>query len=182
MEIFLIRHTQPAISKGLIYGRLDVPVQDSFTAEAPVILQQLPMPFDQVYSSPASRCTQLAALITPEYITDPALYELDFGDWEGKTWDTIDRQQSDTWMNDFVNLAPPKGENMLQMESRILIFWNQLLLQPFNKVAIITHGGVIRILLAKQQSISLKDAFSIPVAIGGVFRLSSPGFLTPGLR
>jgi alpha-ribazole phosphatase len=172
MEICLIRHTHPVISKGLIYGRLDVPLLDSFTQEAELILQQLPSSFDQVYSSPASRCTQLAALINSKYLTEPALYELDFGDWEGKTWDTIDRQQSENWMNDFVNLSPPKGETMLQMESRILTFWNQLLLQPFQNVAVVTHGGVIRILLANQQSIPLKNAFSIPVAIGEVFQLS----------
>lgn len=172
MEVYLIRHTSPLLSKGLIYGRMEVPLMDTFPAESQQIIQQLPIDLEKIYSSPSVRCTQLAAEIAPVYVTDPALYELNFGDWEGKTWDTINRQQSDIWMNDFVNLAPPNGETMLQMEARILAFWCNLLNQPYKQVAIITHAGVIRILLALQQSIPLQDAFTIPVGMGEVFQLS----------
>jgi len=72
---------------------------------------------------------------------------------------------------------------MQQMEYRIMQFWNDLLQQPYQKVAIITHGGVIRILLAKFRGISLKDSFSIQIAMAEVIKVSvsssSPLFHLP---
>jgi len=176
MEIYLIRHTTPLITKGLIYGQMDVKLADTFLEEKEIICKQLPISLNAIYSSPSSRCSQLAsriALTYPEiiYKEDKALYELNFGDWEGQTWDTVNRNDSEIWMNDFVNLSPPNGETMLQMQSRVLTFWAALLLQPHEKVAVITHGGVIRILLAHQRSIALKDAFSINVNMGEVVKL-----------
>ncbi|SEA38309.1 alpha-ribazole phosphatase [Pedobacter hartonius] len=172
MEIYLIRHTTPLVTKGMIYGRRDVPLADSFLEEKEEMLKQLPPAIEAVYSSPSSRCTQLAAAISTVYTTDAALQELNFGDWEGQTWDTVDRVASDAWMNDFVRLSPPNGETMLEMEQRIFQFWKGLLQQPFGTVAVVTHGGVIRIILAHYRAVLLKDAFSIPVRMAGVFRLS----------
>jgi alpha-ribazole phosphatase len=175
MEVYLIRHTQPLIEKGLIYGRTDVPLAESFTTDKDRILKQLPAAFDAVYSSPSLRCTRLAEVISTQYLIDESLCELNFGDWEGQTWDTVNRQDSELWMNDFVNLSPPGGETMREMESRVMNFWNILLKKPFNNVTLITHGGVIRIILAHYQSVALKDSFTIPVGMGEVFRLSVSG-------
>lgn len=172
MEIYLIRHTTPLIDKGLIYGRLDVPLTDSFLVERGQVIGQLPDDIEVVYSSPSLRCSQLAAFISPFYMEDKALHELSFGDWEGKTWDTIDRAASDVWMNDFVNLAPPAGESMLEMQQRVMGFWNGLLELPYRKAAVVTHSGVIRIILAHYREIALKDAFSIKVGMAEVVRLN----------
>lgn len=172
MEVYLIRHTQPLVEKGLIYGRTDVPLAESFTTEKDIVLNQLPEIFDAVYSSPSTRCTRLAEVISTQYLIEKSLYELNFGEWEGETWDTINRQDAETWMNDFVHLSPPGGETMKEMETRIMEFWNRLLKQPFARTAVITHGGVIRILLAHYRSVALKDSFTIPVGMGEVFKLS----------
>ena len=85
MEIYLIRHTTPLIAKGLIYGRMNVPLAESFTQEKDLILQQIPADLDKVYSSPSLRCQLLAAEISENYTQNEALYELNFGDWEGNT-------------------------------------------------------------------------------------------------
>ncbi|CAM4378016.1 alpha-ribazole phosphatase [Pedobacter westerhofensis] len=191
MEIYLIRHTTPLTEKGQIYGRTDVALGESFQEEAAKILAQLPVHMDAVFSSPSLRCTRLAAAITDHYSevsgaetravdelpfqTDEALYELNFGDWEGKTWDTIDRAASETWMSDFVHLSPPGGETMLEMQHRVSNFWDRLLQQPYKNVCVVTHGGVIRILLARYKSVLLKDSFSIKVGMAEVFKLSVSG-------
>ncbi|RAJ35517.1 alpha-ribazole phosphatase family protein [Pedobacter cryoconitis] len=172
MEVYLIRHTTPLISKGLIYGRMNVPVAESFAQEKQAVLQQIPADLDKVYSSPSFRCQVMAAEISAAYVQNEALYELNFGDWEGDTWDTIDRTECGIWMEDFVNLAPPNGETMLEMEHRVMSFLKEVLLQPFQKVAIVTHGGVIRVILAHYRQIALKDSFSLKIEMGEVFRLS----------
>jgi alpha-ribazole phosphatase len=176
MEIYLIRHTTPLIERGQIYGRMEVPLADSFSAEKERIIKQLPAHADVIYSSPSSRCTRLAAAIASDYNagyrTDERLFELNFGDWEGQTWDSIDRRESETWMNDFVQLSAPNGETMLDMEKRIFQFWDNLLMQTHQNVCVVTHGGVIRIILARYRSVSLKDSFSIKVGMAEVFKLS----------
>ncbi|MBB6270352.1 alpha-ribazole phosphatase [Pedobacter cryoconitis] len=174
MEIYLIRHTTPLIKKGLIYGRLDVPLADTFTKEKDHIMEQIPSDLVIVYSSPSFRCKVLAAEISPVYQESEALYELNFGDWEGDTWDTVDRDECELWMKDFVNGAPPNGETMLEMQKRVLLFLEELLKQPYKNVGIVTHGGVIRIILAHYNQITLKDSFALKIGMAEVFKLSIP--------
>lgn len=171
MEIYLIRHTAPVLSKGLIYGRFDVPLADSFEQESAAVLKELPPGLDAVYSSPSLRCTLLASVISPAYQVDEALYEFNFGDWEGSTWDAVAGAACDEWMSDFVNCATPNGESMLQMQVRVLQFLQNLLLHPYEKVAVVTHGGVIRILLAHYRAVQLKDSFEIKIGMGEVVKL-----------
>ncbi|HWT85229.1 MAG TPA: histidine phosphatase family protein, partial [Myxococcales bacterium] len=49
-----------------------------------------------VWTSPLRRCSEvaarLAARIGAELRTDPRLLEMDFGEWEGRSWEDIERQ------------------------------------------------------------------------------------------
>ena len=171
MDITLIRHTTPAVSPGLIYGRTDVPLADSFAMELAAVREKLPVTFDVVYSSPSRRCMHLAEQLAPSVGIDERLRELNFGEWEGQTWDTIDRQASELWMQDFVNNAPPGGESMRQMNERVMDFWSELIRQPYQHVGVVTHGGVIRLLVAADRQIPLVSAFTIDVTYGDVITL-----------
>lgn len=172
MEIYLIRHTTPAVLKGFIYGRTDIPLADTFEEEMKAVLQQLPAPVDVVYTSPSSRCCLLAQQIAVNFITDERLYEVNFGKWEGRTWDDIDPEESKAWMEDYVNVCPPEGESMVQMLERVMCFWQELIQKPFKRVAVVTHGGVIRLLLAELNNISLQDIFQLKVDFGQVVTVS----------
>ena len=168
MEIYLIRHTTPLLTPGLIYGRSEVLLTETFEQEWEVIQQQLPEGFDIVYSSPALRCTELAKRIIPDFQTDHRLTELNFGEWEGKTWDTVDQVQLQFWMNDFVNVTVPGGESMLQMFERVKEFWHELASNPRQKTAIVTHAGVIRLILSLVRQVPLASVFEIKVGYGEV--------------
>ena len=112
MEVHLIRHTPVNVSKKICYGRLDVPLLDSFNHDIWKIKNQLLNKYDIVYSSPAKRCIALAeSLKFGEIIKDNRLLEIDFGDWEGLEWDAIDKNLLNHWMEDFVNVAPTNGES-----------------------------------------------------------------------
>ena len=171
MEIYLIRHTTPDVTPGFIYGRTDVALAGSFLTEMVAIRQKLPVPFDAVYSSPAQRCTQLAEQLTPTFLVDDRLWELDFGDWEGKTWDSINPDESEAWMADFVNVRTPNGESMVQMNERVTAFWTELIQKRNKSVAVVTHGGVIRLLTAANRQLPLAKAFTINVDYGDVLLL-----------
>ena len=168
----MIRHTTPAVDKGFIYGRTDVPLADSFDNEKELIRTKLPEHIDRVFSSPSSRCTLLAHKIKDSFETDKRLMELDFGLWEGKTWETIDRSESEKWMADFINNRPPEGETLQEMKSRVMGFWNELPLLPYQRIAIITHAGVIRLILTAVNSAPLQSLFDIPINYGDVMALN----------
>lgn len=173
MEIYLIRHTTPVLTPGLIYGRTELSLSETFIKEAGIIKQKLPEKFDVIYSSPAYRCTELAGKIVPDFQTDSRLTELNFGDWEGKTWDTVDQIQLQFWMDDFVNVCVPGGESMVQMHERVSEFWQELESKPYEKVAIVTHAGVIRLILAIVRGMDLNKVFEIKVDYGEVIVVDS---------
>ena len=168
MEIYLIRHTTPVLSPGLIYGKLEVPLSPTFNEELEIIKSKLPDGLDKVFSSPSSRCTKLSKEIDPDFQIDTRLTELDFGDWEGGAWDTVDQDALQIWMNDFVNERVPGGESMMQMHGRVNEFRNDLLQMNYKRVGVVTHAGVIRLMLAIVRKTPLDQLFQIQVNYGDV--------------
>lgn len=169
MEIYLIRHTKPDIKKGICYGQSDIGVAASYKDEVAVIKDKLKgvIP-DVVYSSPLIRCHQLAKEFSKDVILDDRLKELNFGDWELKAWDDIPRSESEAWMNDFVNVSTKNGESYIDLQQRVLSFYNEFLQEKNETILVFTHAGVIRALLAWLKKMPLKDSFSIPVSYGDV--------------
>ncbi|MCF0071145.1 alpha-ribazole phosphatase family protein [Dyadobacter sp. CY261] len=171
MEVCLIRHTTPIFEPGMIYGRTELLLHADFPAELEAVRAKLGKDFEIMYSSPALRCIQLARALYTDVLTDPRLQELDFGGWEGKTWNTVDQQALQAWMDDFVNVCTPGGESMMQMYARVEAFWKELGQSGYDKVAIVTHAGVIRLILSIVRQIDLQDIFNINVSYGEVIRV-----------
>ena len=97
--------------------------------------------------------------------------EMNFGDWEGKAWSDIDKEELNSWMIDFVNNPAKNGENFLKMFKRVKLFIDELILenQHTNKpIFIFTHAGVIRCFVAYLLEIPLNNAFKIPIDIASV--------------
>jgi alpha-ribazole phosphatase len=174
MSIYLIRHTTPLIEKGICYGQSDIEVTDSFHAEAELIKSALPAsPIQQVYSSPLTRCQKLASHLFPDHTVslEPALMEIHCGEWEGLHWDAIPPEVIDPWMKDFVNVCIPGGESYVQMHSRVTECFNRIAAGPGSS-AIVTHGGVIRSILAHITATPLVDSFgAFKISYGCVIRL-----------
>jgi len=175
MEIYLIRHTTPNIEKGICYGQSDIPLADSFNTEAEKLLEHLPKDFDTVYSSSLSRCEKLAASITNSVKIDKRLCELNFGDWEMKKWDLVNQEELTHWMQDFVNVKVPNGENFIELNNRVNQFTDELLKTELSKLAVVTHAGVIRCFVARILEIPLNNAFKIPVDYSSVTKLNISG-------
>ncbi|MEN8220953.1 MAG: histidine phosphatase family protein [Pseudomonadota bacterium] len=76
------------------------------------------------------------------------------------------------WMNDFVNIRVEGGESFIQMYQRVVAFIEQLLAQSYEKVAIVTHAGVIRIFWAWILEIPLQNVFRLRVGYGDVYRVN----------
>lgn len=173
MEIYLVRHTTVDIEPGLCYGQSDVPLSTSFATEAETVREKL-MPLDGffVYSSPLSRCWKLVEFLHSGAVRiDPRLLEMHFGIWEQRHWDDIGDEHLKIWMADFVNQQCSGGESYRDVFERVVAFWNELRQQEFDRVLIVTHGGVIRALLTHLLDIPLQNAFRIVIDFGSVTKI-----------
>lgn len=171
MQVHLIRHTTPDIATGICYGQTDIALANSFETEKNLIIKQLDSKYDAVISSPLSRCTLLAQQIPTQYYqTDTGLLEMNFGAWELQNWNDI--PQLHIWTNDFVNTKVEGGESFIQMYQRVVAFIEYLLAHSYEKVAIVTHAGVIRIFWAWILEIPLQNVFRLNVGYGSVYRLN----------
>ncbi|MDR3717079.1 MAG: alpha-ribazole phosphatase family protein [Puia sp.] len=177
--IYLVRHTTPAVEKGICYGQSDLDVAAGFPEEAAIIRENLNLPslpedpryqekspagsIHTVYTSPLRRCRKLATCLFPGKNISEAgeLMEIHCGEWEMRKWDQLPREQIDPWMKDFVTVRIPGGESYLDLYHRVIPWFDKLLEMPENSpVVLFTHGGVIRSLLAYITGTSLAKSFN----------------------
>lgn len=166
MKLTLIRHTSLQVAPGICYGKSDIDVAASFANEVANVQKKfVGMRFDAVYTSPLQRCVKLAeALRLGDVAQDERLKELNFGDWEMQAWDDIPRDVFDNWAHDYANKAPPNGETFSQLQHRGLNFLDEMLSKHVGEhIVAITHGGLIRALLAHVLNMELKGLFRFEI-------------------
>lgn len=168
MRLWLVRHARPLVEEGLCYGSLDMAADENeTTAAAARLAQVLPEGVD-LLSSPLRRCTQLAqalARLRPDLVPrlDSRLAEMDFGSWEGRAWNSLDRGEVDAWTNDFAGYrAGGTGESVSGFARRV----DSLLLEmrrAGRDQAWIAHAGVFKVLVARLDGLALAAASDWPV-------------------
>ncbi|MEL7147682.1 MAG: alpha-ribazole phosphatase [Bacteroidota bacterium] len=173
MEIHLIRHTTPAVDKGICYGQTDLQLIDRYPEELAEVKSKVDTQYDEIFCSPLYRCSRLADdLFLPQRILrDERLKEFDFGQWEMMRWDDIDKDSKEKWMADFVNIPAPDGESLGVMHVRVNDFIEELVKEPYERVALVTHSGVIRIVKAMVESTPLRKCFDYHLEYGAVRKL-----------
>jgi alpha-ribazole phosphatase len=169
--IYLIRHTTPAVARGMCYGQSDLDVTGSFHQEAAVIRQHLPGRIGSVYSSPLKRCTLLAKELFPDQPVrlSAALMEIHCGDWEMRAWDDLPPEEVNPWMADFVRVRIPGGESYMDLHERVTRCWETICREDVisgktisredGDIAVVAHGGVIRSILSGITGTALIDSF-----------------------
>lgn len=150
LTLYLVRHPRPLIAPGVCYGQLDLEAENPWPV-AERLRKELP-PGLPVWSSPLQRCRCLAEALHPAPVLDTRLMELNFGQWEGRPWDSVPRAELDAWAADVDGYAPPGGESPKALQARVATFVDQL---PAGDCVLVTHAGVIRTLLATASAESL---------------------------
>jgi len=167
MKIYLIRHTAVDVPPGMCYGQTDVPLKETFEAEAKIVKKNFGnIQPDKVFSSPLSRCVRLAKYCgfdKPQL--DDRLKELNFGDWETQNWDKIDMS---VWDTDWVNPPAPNGESFMDMYARIESFFNDLKSQTYDTVFVFAHGGVISCARVYFEKADIEETFDLMPQYGEI--------------
>jgi len=177
-SVWLIRHPEPeAPAKGRCYGSLDWELSAAGLRQAHSIATRLAgEPMAAIYSSPRRRCRQAAGLLAAgrncATETLEALRELDFGELEGRTYEEIEARHPTLyreWMERPTEVRFPGGESFGDMRARVLAEARRLRARHAGEaIALVTHGGVNRILLAEALGIAPANIFRLAQNYGAI--------------
>lgn len=175
-RIYLIRHGQVAGFEQPRYnGQSDVSLTPYGLGQYQRIKGLLAnADISACYSSDLSRCRIGAEIICKDLNVVPVLRselrELDIGVWEGLTWQEIRTAWPDAWearLADLVNYRVPGGENLLDMEARVMPVINEVLnIHKGKELLVVGHGGVNRIVLLNVIGADLMGMFKIEQSFG----------------
>lgn len=112
--------------------------------------------YNLYFSSDLPRCITTATILFPnkELILLPNLREMNFGRWEGKTYEDLKEVPLyRRWLSNPLSYCPPEGESFDKFTHRVQNGWEEIteeiLSKNVGRCAIITHGGIIRYLLSE---------------------------------
>lgn len=177
LRLDLLRHGETELGGGL-RGSLD----DALTAKgwaqmrAAVVAQG---PWDRLISSPLQRCARFAEELGAQWALpvqlESDLQELHFGAWEGQSAAALMQTDAEAlglfWADPYA-YTPPKGERVADFSARVLGAIARLhAAHAGERVLLISHGGVMRLLLAQARGLPREQLLNVEVAHGAMFSL-----------
>lgn len=179
MRLDMLRHGE-TLAGGGFRGRLD----DELSAAGWQQLRTAVLgggPWQRIVSSPLRRCADFAAELAEQWALplelEDGLRELDFGDWEGRTAAELMIDRSDElgrFWSDPYGFTPPGAEPLTAFENRILNAIKGLTNRcQGERVLLITHAGVMRLLLAQARGLAREQLLQVEVGHGGLFGLQT---------
>lgn len=177
-RIILIRHaeTSDAVA-GRCYGSLDVGLSEHGCATARHVADVIASTdADFVCSSPQRRALETAAPIAAALgvgvSRHASLRELDFGDFEGRSYAEIAATSPELyrqWMETPAAVRFPHGEGFTDLSARVLPELAALREQRVGRTSIIvSHSGVCRAVVADALALAADDVFRLDFGYGRV--------------
>lgn len=151
----------------------DIPF-DALSKELPEALSEA-LSTDEIdeialYSSDLVRAQKTASAIAARFgltlTLDRCFREIDFGDWDGRTWQeltSVDNVALEKWMADWIHYTPPNGESLIDLTVRVQNALNRLANSKATISVIVTHAGWIRAALCKLNNLPVSEMFSFSV-------------------
>lgn len=178
LRLDLLRHGETELGGGL-RGSLD----DALTEKGWAQMRAAVLaggPWDRLISSPLQRCARFAAelgeqLNLPVHL-EKDLQELHFGAWEGQSAAALmetDAEALGLFWADPYSFTPPQGEPVSDFAERVLGAVARLHQAcAGERVLLISHGGVMRLLLAQARGLPREQLLNVEVAHASLFALS----------
>ena len=176
-RLYLVRHAAPALEAGRCCGSLDVGLSDEGHEQARLLAGALGcVELAAVYTSPLERARQTAAEIAsrqnlvPHEL--PGFAEIDFGELEGRRFEEIAATHPDTyatWMSRPTEVEFPGGESFADFTRRVRKTARDVrLAHGREEVAIVSHGGPIRIVVADALAMPQRALFRLDQSFAGL--------------
>jgi alpha-ribazole phosphatase len=163
-RLYLIRHGETP-RQGFCNGHLDVALTSAGVSEIEDVAARLTgESIAALYTSDLGRARHsaeiLGRLLHLIPIVSPPLREKSFGEWEGLSQAELLRRFPDEWSDWLANPAdakPTGGESVREMASRVLPVVAQVIKSHLGeRVAIVAHGGVNRVILCHALGLDLR--------------------------
>lgn len=176
-ELIFIRHAETDLA-GTFCGHSDPPINARGQVQVNDLIVRLGSePFDAIYSSDLHRAVDTATALSQAFAvpctTTTNLREIHFGDWEGLTWAKIEGRDADfarRWVESFPALPAPNGEIFETFERRVLSEIDRIFhLATSKRIAVVTHSGVMRIVLCNLLGYAAQDAWELTQSYCSVF-------------
>ena len=178
MTIFFIRHTSVKVPTGTCYGQSDVPLNDTFIEEATRARRQIEgVHFDHVFTSPLTRCVELARFCgLPDAERENLAREFNFGEWEMGNYNTLYHEDPRfaEWCNDYLHQHAPGGECLMDVVERTRQFIEKIKVSGLNRVAVFCHGGILASALILTGQTTPEHAMDNVPTYGTVLRVDIP--------
>lgn len=173
----LVRHG--AVEGGPAFnGRRDPPATSAGRDALLRMLLAVPGRWDRILCSPARRCAEPARALGARLglAAEPleALRERDFGLWEGLRPDQVDADALARFWADPAGHDPPDAEPFAAFRMRVRSAWLQLTEGDADRTLVLTHGGVIRAVLADVLAMPPERLLALEVPPGCFTRLRLP--------
>lgn len=153
--VHLIRHARHADYGRVLSGRSDIPLSPDGRAQAEALAASVaPLGLTHLHASPRPRARETADAITAStgltVEVVPALEEIDFGAWTGRTFEDLGPDPDwQAWNSRRSQARPPGGESQGDATARALAHIDAFAAaHPEARVAMISHADIIRGVLA----------------------------------
>jgi alpha-ribazole phosphatase len=177
--IDLLRHGE-TMNSHRYCGSTDYPLTQLGWTQMWRTIEKNPPQWQQIITSPLIRCTDFAHMLGQHYlipvIQDARIQEIHFGEWEDRSAAELMQTDADAlsrfWHNP-LSYPPPHGEYLLDFEARVLSAWHDIQQQyAGKKILLITHSGVIRVIMCHIQQHPLKRLLELEVSHAGIKHVS----------
>jgi broad specificity phosphatase PhoE len=168
-RLILIRHGETDYTTQRRYCGISNPtLNNKGKQQAQAIAERLKIfKIDKIYSSDLKRACQTSKILFKnrkfEKLSD--FREINFGIFEKLTYEEIMEQHSEPyqkWIDNPLENKIPQGEGLSELNQRVNEKLSAVISENKNKtVAIVTHGGPIRIILCEVLKYHLKNFFEI---------------------
>ena len=177
IKLYLMRHGAiETTEEKRFVGQIDIPLSLNGRKQSEWQGQQLKdIPFSRVWCSDLKRACETAAIVLRDrgiaILPAPELREIDLGQWDGMAMSRIRNQFPDIWQargEDIGNFRPPGAESFADLQQRVVPFIRSIVAQSSDNTLIVTHAGVIRVLLCQVLEMPLSNLFRIHLDYGGI--------------
>jgi len=159
-------------------GRLPIPLNKTGRREIEILRKTLAhLDLKAIYASPVLRAMQTAQILSKRrripLIQAPAVAEIDYGHWIGKTFDEVAGDPAyRTYHTQPHRAQAPGGEKMTNVYRRAFKFIERLRLRyPVGRVVVVSHADVIKAILVRFLKLDLCDLLKIRIDNGSLSSL-----------
>lgn len=176
-RLILVRHGQTEWNRlGCYQGQSDIELNETGLKQAQQTAERLAVEkIDAVYCSDLKRARQTATIIASKHNMvgaiheSPLLREMNFGDYEGLTFDQMDPKfqlifsADPSWRSSGPNVRAPNGESIADLAARIQKFTREILEihTTDETVLIAAHGGPLQVMVCYFMGIGFEHWWQI---------------------